>query len=506
MTNNGDTTALLQSLVKRYGEERVLREPEDLYVYSHTREFGIERTAEPIAVLRLDPDELESLHLLLGENEVSVINTDELNSAPVDAPFLLVDSRNSLSIDELEKRIKELEEAEQGHRSILKERQSLSQWATAFVQSIDGYRLGERPDSNTGYCVVQRFFDGVETYSSKGRLILSRGLFSEEIAVSPRLIDSIYNCTACGQCYDQLSTGNLEINNAIIKTRNQIIRSGSAPRNCKQLLGNVLDEGNPMALPAEDRALWYEDTAEKFAFKHNKVIYWPGCTTSYRLPEAVEATAHILDTAEVDFGLLGENERCCGLILYLMGFWDEATRNADEMIRVLGAGNPETLVTSCAGCYYAFKRVYPYLGVQPGFNVFHTSQLYENLLKEGKLSFKEMKGDYVWHDPCDLGRHCHVYEPPRNVLGAIPGLNLVEPSLTRQHTICCGAGGGLWMYNEDLTVKVSHQKIYETFPSGVDGVITGCPTCVLNMRNAARETRPSFKVFDLSEFLLGKVQ
>jgi heterodisulfide reductase subunit D len=354
----------------------------------------------------------------------------------------------------------------------------------------------------SGFCVVQRFMGGHETYSSKGRLLLSRGLSRGELGVTPRLVDAMYSCTACGQCYDQHSPGTLEMNNAIIKSRNLITKQGKAPKICGRLLANLKEEGNPMGMPGEDRALWYEEAAEEHRYRGNEVLYWPGCTTSYRLPELVEATAGVLGAAGVDFGVLGEVEPCCGLILYLMGFWEEARMNAEEVVETLSARPSCVLVTSCAGCFYAFKRVYPHLGVTPTVKVMHTSMLFDELIKEGRLPLHEMEGGYMWHDPCDLGRHCRVYEPPRRVLRAVPGLNLVEPGLSREHAVCCGAGGGLWSYNERLTEDVSHQKVEEAIPKAVDGVVTGCPTCLLNLRSAARERRLGLSVYDLSEFLL----
>ena len=144
-----------------------------------------------------------------------------------------------------------------------------------------------------------------------------------------------------------------------------------------------------------------------------------------------------------------------------------------------------------------FSQVYSKLGIKVPFKILHSSQLMAQSMKGAEL--KPVKGNFTWHDPCDLGRHSNVYDPPREVLRMVPGLRTVEPELTREHTVCCGAGGGLWAYNEDLTDYVVHQKIMETIPEGVDGVITGCPTCLLSMRNAARKNRPGLKIYDIAE-------
>jgi len=496
----GDVERLLARLVDALGAEKVLVEPEDLYVYSRMGAFGVEETRPPVAVLRLSEAEARGLGSLVDGAAQVITMGEETESSPL--PILLIDQREPTSLEELERSIVEVTRSRRETLRQSKESGSVALQASGRLQSLDGYRLGERMADGSGFCVVQRFMGGHETFSSKGRLLLSRGLSRGELGATPRLVEAMYSCTACGQCYDQHSPGTLEINNAIIKSRNLIAERGEAPKNCGRLLANLEEEGNPMGLPGEDRALWYEDVAEDYRYRGNEVLYWPGCTTSYRLPELVDATAEVLKAAGADFGVLGEEERCCGLILYLMGFWEEARRNAGEVAEVLSASSPRVLVTSCAGCFYAFKRVYPQLGVELPVKVLHTSMLFDELVREGRLTLQGMEADVTWHDPCDLGRHCGVYEPPRRVLRAVPGLRVVEPGLSREHAVCCGAGGGLWSIDEGLTADVARQKVEEAIPMGIDGVVTGCPTCLLNLRGAARTWRPGLRVYDLSEFLL----
>jgi len=495
----GDVEQLLARLVEALGAERVLAEPEDLYVYSRMGAFGVEETRPPVAVLRISDSEARGLASLV-DGAAQVVTLGE--EAEPSLPTLLVDQGEPTSLEELERGLAEVIRSRRETLRQSRESKSLALQASAHLQSLDGYRLVERMADGSGFCVVQRFMGGHETFSAKGRLLLSRGLSRGDLDVTHRLVEAMYGCTACGQCYDQHSPGTLEINNAIIKSRNLIAERGMAPPVCSRLLSNIEEEGNPMGLPSEDRTLWYEETAEEHGYRGNEVLYWPGCTTSYRLPELVEATAEVLEAAGVEFGVLGEDERCCGLILYLIGFWEEARRNAGMVAEALSAGKPRAVVTSCAGCFFAFKRVYPQLGVTLPVKVLHTSMLFDELVRNGGLTLHEVEGDVTWHDPCDLGRHCGVYEPPRRVLGAVPGLSVVEPSLNREHAVCCGAGGGLWSIDEGLTADVARQKVEEEIPSEVDSVVTGCPTCLLNLRGAAAAWRPGLGVHDLSEFLV----
>jgi glycolate oxidase len=287
----------------------------------------------------------------------------------------------------------------------------------------------------------------------------------------------------------------------IIKTRYELTKQGYSPNFYQSLQKNIQKEGNPFGMPQEDRVLWYEDTADEFRYSSNKSLFWPGCNTSYRLPEIVESTSNIFSKASLDFGILGNNESCCGLIFYLMGYWEKAKECAEKILNQLKEDTPENIITSCAGCFYAFKKVYKSLGINLPFNVLHTSQIFEKILSNERFSIKPLRKTILWHDPCDLGRHCNVYDPPRKVLRNIPEMKLIEPFLTKQHNVCCGAGGGLWMYDEKLTINVSHQKLIETVPSNLDSIVTGCPSCILNLRNAARQIRKNLQIFDLSEIL-----
>ena len=491
-----ESPELIRLLKTKFGEKNVLTSYEHLYVYSHTGGFGVEKQSQPQAILRIKSHEESRLFAkLLKEIECQVIQNDDLENIRFDPtiPFILVDVQKPIGIDDLLSSLVDLAKNKTEHTTSLKNASSFHDWFSTKIQGKDGFRV----EDDRGFCIVQSYFDGVQTYSSKGRLLLARGLLKGEIVNSSLLSDSIFSCTACGQCYDQYSSEVFEINNALLKTRNEVVERDGVPKRFQNILENIKTKGNPQGLPTEDRSIWFEEVAEKFAYQNNKILYWAGCTTSYRLPEVVDATTSVMDKLDLDFGVLGEGEGCCGLILYLSGQWGEAKENAFEVLNTIGGA--ETLVTNCAGCNYMFSRIFSSLGVDVPFNVLHTSQLIDHSLRENHLELKPFEGNYMWHDPCDLGRHGQVYEPPRNVLNSIPELNLFEHPLSREHTTCCGAGGGLWIYNEELTDHVSRQKLMETVPPNLDGVITGCPTCLLSMRNTASVHRPELKLFDLAE-------
>ncbi|MBS7619118.1 (Fe-S)-binding protein [Candidatus Bathyarchaeota archaeon] len=501
MTKNGSKD-LIENLIKIFGRENVLTELEDLYVYSHWGAFASKKRRLPVAVVRLRSfGEEEKLEELIGDSGFKILRLDQTISylRESDASYIIVDYRKRQNPDHLAIKVRSRSREEEDKKSRLRGASSVYKRFVENLKNVAGYRLDENVDAEDGFCVVHRPPYDSETFSAKGRLTLLRGIFKGDLKPTSRLVESIFTCTACGQCYDQGTSEGFEINNAIIQARREIKKFSAAPKQSLTLLKNIQGLQNPFGMPTEDRDLWFEESVEEHPYKGNSILYWAGCSTAYRLPNIVESMVKVMEEAEVDFGLLGKDEGCCGLILYLLGFWDEAEENARRIVNKLNSLKVREVVTSCAGCFYMFSRVFKNLDVDFRFNIRHSSQIIESLILKGFLHLETLKGSYVWHDPCDLGRHSGVYEPPRRVLKSISDLVLKEQTLNKQHTLCCGAGGGLWMYNSGLAESIAQLKIEEAINRlKVDGLVTGCPNCILSLRNVAGSKLP---VLDISELV-----
>jgi hypothetical protein len=194
---NDFTTELLTELVNTFGSEKVLTEPEDLYVYSHDGAFGIQRQKLPVAILLLKSDEEKKTLKRFSEIYRVRIVRDELYIKELgnsELPILFVDTKPSIDLYTLMERLGELERDRAERKQTLRMIKPLPQWYVSSLRSKDGYRIAERDAKDKGFCVVQPFFDGVETYSSKGRLLLSKGLLSGELGASERLVDSLFSC------------------------------------------------------------------------------------------------------------------------------------------------------------------------------------------------------------------------------------------------------------------------------------------------------------------------
>jgi glycolate oxidase len=212
----------------------------------------------------------------------------------------------------------------------------------------------------------------------------------------------------------------------------------------------------------------------------------------------------ILDQSGISYTALGKDENCCGYISYLVGtkeFTEVAEKNKEAFSKL----QPKQILTTCAGCYKTFKELYPKY-VSYNIPVVHAFEYIDRLIGEGKIKFKN--GDpmkVAYHDPCDLGRHLNIFEPPRDLLKKIPGVTLVEFKNNRLLAKCCGGGGGLKAFNTELSGEIAYQRILEALEVGADTVVSACPACKANLQLASarlrKEKKGRIKVMDLTELV-----
>jgi Fe-S oxidoreductase len=233
----------------------------------------------------------------------------------------------------------------------------------------------------------------------------------------------------------------------------------------------------------------------------------------------------------VDIGIMGKDESCCGGRVYDMGYKDEFLKLAEKTVKAWTAAGIKTLVTSCADCFHAFSRLYPPLGAQ--FEVLHTVQYLDRLIKEGKLKFsKTVPLRVTYHDPCHLGRQGEpyvpwqgrekkifkqvvvyeprkpryngawgIYAPPRDVLKAIPGLELVEMERIKEYAWCCGAGGGSREAYPEFSGWTAAERIEEAKATGAEAIVSACGWCERNFIDAVTANGDKLKIFDIIDLV-----
>ena len=214
------------------------------------------------------------------------------------------------------------------------------------------------------------------------------------------------------------------------------------------------------------------------------MLYFRGCTAREKQTGISDATEKLLRSAGVDFHTL-DDEKCCGSVLLRTGFIDEAQKQIQKNTEILKG---EKILTSCAGCYKTLKDDYK------GLDVIHISQLLDELIKDGKIKLSKKDLDVTYHDSCHLGRHCNVFDEPRNVIKSVA--NLIEMENSHENSLCCGAGGGVKSAYPEIADQMASSRIAQAKETGCLTLITPCPFCKLNLEN------DDLEVLDLTEFLV----
>ncbi len=499
-------TNLIETLQKIVGSKNVLTDLEDLYVYSFEYVFREPHHLPISAVVKTSSSEATRKIMHLAEKEVfKIIRRGEHNTEKVSesnkTEIVLLDDAKPPDLEPLEE--VELKSATEFIKEIHRAGHGTFRNFALALKALFSDRLTPQCQECkicSGYCTVSPSFNNIETWSSKGRTLLIKGLNNGDLILSKKLVDIIYTCSTCGLCFAQC-VPDLHVHEAITAARHQIAEIGLTPQIFNLTAKNIFETGDPSGMSPKRRLSWINQIPNLTLPKTAEVLYWVGCTMAIRSPNVAKAVANILNHAKVNFTTLGENEGCCGYVLLKTGLWNEAEKNASTLFEKLKATNAKILVTPCAGCYYTFTRLYPQiLDVRMPLEVLHTSQLIEQLIKEGMIEPKELNVKATYHDPCSLGRHCGVYESPRNVLKAIPKLELVEMLLNRSLARCCGAGGGLWSYNTEVSMNSAFTRLEnDVVPLGVDLMTTCCPACYMNLRYTAIKRAIPVKICDVME-------
>jgi len=296
--------------------------------------------------------------------------------------------------------------------------------------------------------------------------------------------EDLWMCATCNACVDRCPQG-VEIVEVVRTIRMLITESGAAPKTLRAVLGSVQSNGNPWSGEPGARMAW---TGERHAprFDGSQAHAWmPCCAQAYdpRNVRVARDTLRVLQAAGVSFGLVGGGEQCCGDAVRKVGaesaFQNLAAHNAG-LFEDLGVR--DLLVTS-PHCLNTFRKEYPATGGR--FRATHLVEVLRDRLGAGTLALRrEVPLKAVYHDPCYLGRHNGIYDAPREVLDAVPGLNRLEFHRCREEAMCCGGGGGrLWM-EAPVEERFAVLKLREAAAMGADAVVTACPYCISMFEDA----------------------
>ncbi|MCL6560984.1 MAG: (Fe-S)-binding protein [Firmicutes bacterium] len=315
--------------------------------------------------------------------------------------------------------------------------------------------------------------------------------------------DILYACTTCNHCGTRCPRG-VEIVNVVRSMRSVVAETGGIPKNLKAVVGSINSQGNPWSQERDKRTEWMKGIEVPAFTPETEYLLFVCCTSAYdgRSQKIARAIAGLLQKAGVSFGVIGNEEQCCGESVRKIGAEGEFTMLAEANIQLFKDKGVKKIITTSPHCFQAFTKDYPEFGGE--FEVYHYTQVLEDLVKEGKLSFSKAAAQKaIYHEPCYLGRHNKIFEAPRELLGAVPQLETMEFDKSRDDSLCCGGGGArIWMETK-AGQRFSDLKVKEASEKGANLLVTACPYCVVMMEDSVKNLNKDeeITVKDISEVL-----
>ncbi|MDH5840738.1 heterodisulfide reductase-related iron-sulfur binding cluster [Bacillus velezensis] len=324
--------------------------------------------------------------------------------------------------------------------------------------------------------------------------------------------EEIWACTTCRNCEDQCPVMNEHVDKIIDLRRYLVLTEGKMDSDAQRAMTSIERQGNPWGLNRKERENWREqaDTeipTVKEMKKQDKefdYLFWVGSMGSYdnRSQKIAVSFAKLLNEAGVSFAILGNKEKNSGDTPRRLGneflFQELAEHNIGEFEK----HGIKKIVTIDPHAYNMFKNEYPDFGFRA--EVYHHTELLAELVSQGKLKpLHPVNETITFHDSCYLGRYNEVYEPPRAILKAIPGVQLKEMERSRENGMCCGAGGGLMWMEEETGARINTARTEQALSVSPTVISSGCPYCLTMLGDGtkAKEAEDAIGTYDVSELL-----
>jgi heterodisulfide reductase subunit D len=376
---------------------------------------------------------------------------------------------------------------------------------------------------------------GWESRWNAGRIWIARSVLEGDLELNEEVRDEIMPCITCGMCASQCENKvpTVEVMEAL---RAAIYEAGVGLIPKHQLIRNLAEKNNnPYGGAAADRCKWIQDLGEEFKDYINNpkadVAYFVGCTAAYRKQPIAISTIRVMKKLGVNFTILTD-EVCCGSPFFRTGQRDMALKLAKQNLELFNKF--KTVIFSCAGCFRTMTIDYKneFGDDKVKYKTVHAVQWITEQLKAGKIKLKE-KPEFkdlpvTYHDPCHLGRHIGLeiqkdlikksknlfmdsrkidqeiekwFQIPRDLISYIPGIKFREMYRNRMDSFCCGAGGGVRSGFSDFSLKTSALRLDEAEAVGAKAILTSCPFCVTNLRDAAEKFGYDIKVYEILELI-----
>jgi Fe-S oxidoreductase len=312
--------------------------------------------------------------------------------------------------------------------------------------------------------------------------------------------NEIWSCTTCSTCGVRCPK---EINpyEFLIDIRSMAVEEGQISPTIRDALESIFKNGNPWGRIRNKRSEWSQSLNLKHVSQGAEILYYVGCTAAYdtRIQEVAKSLVKCFEKAGVNFGVLGDEESCCGSEVYGMGEKGLFDFLVEENMKTFNKYNVKQAVTSCPHGFHAFKNRYK----QTAFEIQHHTQLLAKLIDEKKLNFtKEVDKKVIYHDPCFLGKQNGIYEEPRKVIESLPGVKLLEFDRSRARSLCCEGGGGR-MWIDIPGPRLAEIRVKDAAEAGAEIIAVACPFCLLTIEDAVKTTgfEGKIQVLDVAELV-----
>jgi Fe-S oxidoreductase len=329
-------------------------------------------------------------------------------------------------------------------------------------------------------------------------------------------LDVLWSCTTCGACVEECPVDIEHVDHIVNMRRFQVLVESEFPTELGNTFRNLEKAGNPWGANRTDRDAWIAEVdfpitkIDGVIPEDVEYLFWVGCAGAYeeRAKKTTKAVAELLYMSGVKFGVLGKRETCSG---------DPARRSGNEFLyQILARENIETLqetfgtrgvkkvVVTCPHCFTTIGRDYKQQGFE--LQMVHHTQLLNQLVKEGKLKpVSKSEKKLTYHDPCYLGRHNQIYQPPRELLESA-GIEVTEMPRNQERSFCCGAGGGRMWMEEKIGTRINLNRVDEAIATGAQEVAVGCPFCRVMVSDGMVARESSVEVLDVAQALLRSVK
>lgn len=317
----------------------------------------------------------------------------------------------------------------------------------------------------------------------------------------------LWQCTTCMACVQECPVMIEHVDSIVDMRRHLVLTESEFPGELNNVFKSLESNGTPWAFNSADRAEWADGLNIKTMAEdsNTEYLFWVGCAGSFdnRYKKVSQSFAKLMQKAEIDFRILGTEEKCNGDTARRLGNEYLAQTMMKENIEVLNGYGVKNIVTACPHCYNSLKNEFKQFG--GNYNVKHHTELIYEMLDEGKIEMQEAETplNVTYHDSCYIGRYNDIYEEPREILEAISGSEVTEMERNRSKGFCCGAGGGR-MFLEDVEgQRINEVRTEEALETGADTIGTACPFCMTMMTDGvkAHQKSDSVQVKDIAELV-----